>query len=211
MFYLRINKIKIRNNRELLGKAEVQFMSFVTRGESDFPMLQEFFDTNDEQKKKEVVKQAMEKVISSRIMVPIQKVKDGQEVFFGDTGYVVHKSEDTPEDLNWMLLAIELDKKTRDNSKLVSEVLTNDNISSAITAISTLAGLANPVAAAITSISAIVSKAVIKISQNKKDDQVGLLLTSFIQKEHYPHGTRDKQDVPDLTNNMFVDYTIFAY
>jgi flagellar protein FlgJ len=29
--------------------------------------------------------------------------------------------------------------------------------------------------------------------------------------EHYPHGTRDRQDVPDTTGNILVDYTLFGF
>ena len=100
MFYVRINKVKILNNREMLGKGEIQLMSFVTKGKSDFPMLEDFFNTNSSRAKRKFVKQAIEKVISSRILIPIQKFKDNQEIFFGDTGYIVYQSDTIPEDLN---------------------------------------------------------------------------------------------------------------
>jgi hypothetical protein len=32
-----------------------------------------------------------------------------------------------------------------------------------------------------------------------------------IDAEHYPHGTRDKEDVPDTTGNIRVDYTVFGF
>lgn len=211
MFYLRLNKVKILNNREMLGKAEIQFMSFVTNGESDFPMLDDFFKTNDEQAKKELVKKAIEQVVSSRILMPIQKFKDNQVVYFGDTGYIVYKSEKIPEDLNWMFLAIELDKNTRTNAELANSILTDDNISTAVDSISTLASVASPVAGAITKLVTFAAKAITDILKNNKDDQAGLFIASYIQKEHYPHGKRDKEDVPDLTSNMFIDYTIFGY
>lgn len=211
MFYLRLNKVKILNNREMLGKAEIQFMSFVIEGENDFPMLADFFTTNDDSIKNELVKQAVEKVVSSRITMPIQKFKDNQQVYFGDTGYIVHKSDTIPKDLNWMFLAIELDGKTRSNAKLVSSILTDDNISTIVDSISTLASVTNPVAGAITKLVTLIAKATTEVFKNDRDDQAGLFLTSFIEREHYPFGKRDREDVPDLTANMFLDYTIFGY
>lgn len=211
MFYLRINKVKIFNNRELFGKAEIQFMSFVTNGESDFPMLEDFFNTNDADVKKELIKQAISKVLSSRIIMPIQKFKDNQEVFFGDTGFILHKSETIPKDLNWMFLAVELDSPSRDNAALIGSILTDENISTVTNSITTLAGIANPIATAITQLSTFVAGAVTQVFKNNKDDQAGLFLTSFIEKIHYPNGKREKEDARDLTDNMLVDYTIFAF
>lgn len=211
MFYLRLNKIKILNNREMLGKGEIQIMSFVTKGESDFPMLQHFFDSNDDHDKRELIKQAVTKVVSSRIVTPIHKVKDNQSLYFGDTGYIVHKSDETPSDLNWMLLAIELDNNTRDNAELLSNILTDDNISTIVNTVSTLASISNPVASAITKLVTLVAKQLTEVFKNDKDDQAGLYISSFIKEADYPNGKRDKQDVPDLSANMFLDYTIFAY
>lgn len=211
MFYLRLNKVKIRNNRELLGKAEIQIMSFVTSGESDFPMLDDFFKTNDEAEKKELIKQAVTKVVGSRIMPTMQKIKDRQTIYFGDTGYIVYKSEAIPTELNWMLLAVESDGKTRSNAQLLSSVLTDKNVTSMVGAIASLASLSNPVTAAITTLSTIVAGSLTKIFKDDRDDQVGLLLTSFIEKKDYPFGKMDKQDVVDTTNNMFVDFTVFSY
>jgi len=211
MFYLRLNKVKIRNNYKLLGKADVKIMSFITLGDSDFPMLDDFYNTNDDNLKKELVKQAVTKVLSSRIMPVIQKIKDNQTIFFGDSGYNVLVSETTPTDLNWMLMAIKSNKKTRDNAELAKAILTDTTISSIVGAIATLASLSNPVTAAITALSSIVADALIEIYSNDKDKQLGLLLTSFTQNEHYPHGKRDVQNTSDTTGNMHIDYTIFAF
>lgn len=71
MFYLRLNKIRIFNNYRLLGSSDLQLMSFVTMGEADFPMLNEFYRTSDAAVKKELIAQAVNKVLSSRIMPQI--------------------------------------------------------------------------------------------------------------------------------------------
>lgn len=211
MFYLRINKVKILNNREMLGKGEIQLMSFVTKGESDFPMLEGFFKTNHSALRRDLVIQAVGKVVSSRIIMPIQKFKDNQEIFFGDSGYIVYRSEEIPEDLNWIFLAIELDHRTRDNAELTSLLVTENNITNIVDSIASLSNSENPVVHAITKLTTFIAKAITEIFKSDRDDQAGLFLTSFIKKEHYPNGKRDKKNVPDLTSNMLIDYTIFAY
>jgi hypothetical protein len=211
MFYFRLNKVKILNNRALLGKGDIQFISFVNPGESDFPMLNDFFQENDETKKMELIKQAITKVLSSRVMPEIQRIKDNQAIYFGDTGYILYKSATIPTDLNWMLLAIKSNKRVRDNAKLAEKILIQQNITSVVRTIASLASLSNPVSAAITTLSSIVADTLIEVYKNKKDKQLGLLLTSFIDKEHYPNGKRDKENVVDSTGNMFIDYTIFGY
>ena len=150
-------------------------------------------------------------MISSRILIPIQKFKDNQEIFFGDTGYIVYQSDTIPEDLNWMFLAIELDQKTRSNAELLSLVLADNTISDVIDSIINIAGVENSLMNAITKLTTFIAKSVTEILKHDRDDQAGLFLTSFIRKEDYPFGKRDKKNVPDLTANMFIDYTIFGY
>ncbi len=45
----------------------------------------------------------------------------------------------------------------------------------------------------------------------RKDDLAGLLYMSLNRREHYPHGERKRDDVPDLTGNMLVDYSLFGF
>jgi hypothetical protein len=172
MFYLRLNKVKILKKREFLGRAEIQFMSFVTSGESDFPMLDDFFTSNDAEVKNELIKQAVSKIVSSRVMPQIQKIRNRQAITFGNNGYIVYKSEQIPQDFNWMLMAIESDGKTRSNAELLSGILTEKNITSIAGALATLASLSNPVSAAITTLSTIVAQSLTTIFKNDKDDQV---------------------------------------
>ncbi len=211
MFYLRLNKIRIFNNYTLLGPSNLQLMSFVTMGEADFPMLDEFYRTSDAAVKKELVARAVAKVISSRIMPQIQRVKDNQIIYFGDTGYNVFVNESIPQDLNWMLLAIKSNQKMVDNAKLASQILTEQNLNTFVGALAVLSGMASPVTAAVSTLTTLVAQSVLKVCANAKDHQLGLLLTSFVRQEHYPNGKRDAQNVPDATGNMRVDYTIFGF
>ena len=211
MFYLRLNKIRIFNNYRLLGSSDLQLMSFVTMGEADFPMLNEFYRTSDAAVKKELVAQAVNKVLSSRIMPQIQRIKDNQVIYFGDTGYNVFVNDTIPQDLNWMLLAIKSNQQLVDNATLAREILTEQNLNSLVATIAMLSGVASPVTAAVSTLTLLVAQSVLKVCTNAKDHQLGLLLTSFVRQEHYPNGKRDAQDVPDATGNMKVDYTIFGF
>jgi hypothetical protein len=211
MFYLRLNKVRIFNNYTLLGTSNVQLMSFVTKGDADFPMLSDFFHTSDELQKKQMVMAAATKVISSRLMPEIQRVKDNQIIYFGDTGYNVMVSETIPDNLNWMLLVAKSNRKTVETATLLQGVLTEKNLSTFVGALAVLASDLNPVSAAISTLTTLVAQSVLKIMQNTHDRELGLLLTSFNRAEHYPNGLRNREDVPDATGNMRIDYTIFGY
>ena len=211
MFYLRLNKLRIYSNGTLLGMSDVQLMSFVTLGEADFPMLTEFFRTNDVNVKRELVSQAVARVVSSRVMPQIQRVKDHQLIYFGDTGYNVFVSDTIPDNINWMLLAVKSNQQTVDNVVLLSEILTEKNLSTMIATIGLLSGVASPITAAVSTLTTLVAESILKLCAHTKDKQLGLLLTSFTRQEHYRFGKRDAQNVPDATGNMKVDYTIFGF
>lgn len=211
MFYVRLNRLRIIKNGDLIGKGEIQFMSFINQSSDSFPNLNEFFETNDEARKKEIIKDSVSNVIQSRILMTINKVKDKSLITFGDTGYIVFKDEKIPKDFSWQIIGVELDKKTRDNAGLIKAVLTDSNINVITKGIEVLAKTTNPISGAVVELSKLVIGIILDIAKNKKDDQVGYYLSSFIEKLDYPNGIRDRQDVPDLTGNMFVDYSIFGY
>jgi len=211
MFYLRLNKLRIIQNGVILGTSEIQLMSFVTLGDTDFPMLDQFYSEIDDQKKRELVAMAVTKVISSRVMPQIQRIKDNQAVYFGDTGYNVFVAQEIPQDLNWLLLAIRSNQKMIDNATLLTQVLTEKNLGSMVGALGALAGMSNPVTMAVTTLSTIIAESVLQLCANAKDHQLGLFLSSYVRQEHYPNGKRDAQNVNDTTGNMLVDYTIFGF
>lgn len=211
MFYLRLNKLRIFSNGTLLGPCDLQLMSFVTLGEADFPMLNDFYRTSDIEQKKELVAQAVTRVVSSRVLPQIQRVKDHQLIYFGDTGYNVFVSDTIPENLNWMLLAMKTSQPVIDNAALLSQILTGPNITKLVGTIGMLACAASPVTAAVSTLTTLVAESILKICINSHDRQLGMLLTSFTRQEHYPYGKRDMQNVPDATGNMKVDYTIFGF
>ena len=212
MFYLKLNKIKILNNRELLGKAEVQIMSFITTGNEQLPQLQNLLETTDQSVRGELIKSAVATVLSWRILTPAYKIRDNHQLFFGDAGFVVYKSKQIPEDLNWQLIAVELDGRTRENAELAESILSkNNNLDKILNGLLALAGESNPIPAVVKLIVGMVGQSLPKVLKRDKDDQIGLFITSLNRREHYQHGLRDKQDVPDLSGNMFIDYSIFGF
>ena len=55
-----------------------------------------------------------------------------------------------------------------------------------------------------------VSRAIPQVLVRNRDDQVGLYYMSLNRMEHYPNGERKRDNVPDLSNNVRVDYSIFG-
>ena len=73
------------------------------------------------------------------------------------------------------------------------------------------AAASNPSYVAAVGIGKHVVKMLAERRQSNKDDIIGVLYTSLNRREHYPHGERKRDDVPDLTNNMFIDYSMFGF
>jgi len=72
------------------------------------------------------------------------------------------------------------------------------------------AASANPSYAAAVGIGKFVTKTIADQRRKNQDDMIGILYTSLNRHEHYPYAERKRDNVPDLTNNMFVDYSIFG-
>ncbi len=219
MFFFRINKIKIFDNHSskflgIFGKdlAEVQLLSFVNTDLSGFlPNLDELIQSNSEERKNEILEDMVRQVVSSRIITPIENVKDNHQLTFGDTGYVLFQSKQIPDFFDWQLIVLESDKNIRDTGKIVESVLNSSDLSSLTSTITGLLKLTNPAVAATSVISKFVLQNIAQNAKANKDDMIGFLLMSLNRQEHYLHGERKKDDVSDLTNNMLVDYSIFAF
>jgi hypothetical protein len=217
MFYFRINKLRIFDNREsgfLFFKknlAQVKLISFVNT-EADFPVLDSWVAETDQAKKKNLLAEAIQKVSSTRILTEIDNVKDDAILTFGDTGYVLYQTEKIPKDFNWCFLAVEGDDNVRkigDGIKTIVNHSEFDNFASNVAILASSA--ANPAFAAGVAVSKFIINVSADIIKNNKDDQLGILYMSLNRKEHYLHGERKKDDVPDLSGNMFIDYSIFAF
>jgi hypothetical protein len=99
MFYFRINKLKINDNHEspkflLIGPdiAQIKLFSFITTADISIPDIDELLSSTKEAKKRELCKNAVLQVVASRIFTTIDNVKDNSVMTFGDTGYVLYRS-----------------------------------------------------------------------------------------------------------------------
>jgi hypothetical protein len=216
MFVFRLNKVKIFDNRANFLffdlAADVKIFSFVKTSDSDFFDLTELLHEPNQAKKLQLLKEATLNVVSSRVISEIQYVMDNHLFYFGDTGYVLHRSDTIPESFDWNFLAVRSKRTAQEIGQKMEDIINDDEFDSFGTNLLTILVTAvNPAALAYTAISKFILKIVAKNLKQANDDQIGLLYTSFTRKEHYPHGMRDKQDVQDLTNNMRIDYTIFGY
>ena len=220
MFYFRINKLKIIDNREsgflffTRDRAEVKLLSFITTGNTDLPELAHLMSAKSDDEKRSIIKETVKRCISRRTFVEIQNVRDNQTLFFGDTGYVLYQSETIPDDFNWIFLAVESDKETRDFGQFLDDIVEGEDFSSfsqGLLDILSETASTNPAYAAGLSIAKFVTGILATVLKNDKDDLIGVLYTSLNRREHYPNCERKKDDVPDITHNMLMDYTIFGY
>lgn len=226
MFFFRINKIKITDNmtgKGFLGlgedRATVQIWSLITTDNKSLPDCGPLISTSaNAEEKEKVVKEILDNVVASRRLTPIDNVRDNYTATFGDTGFVLYQDDGIPENFNWQMLAIKLNDQTRDIGKTMQDVVNHKDFKTFSTDslpkfLGTL-GTTNPTIIAVTAameVGKFVVDVVGGILKNKKDKQLGLLYMSLNRQEHYLHGKRDSQDVRDLTGNMSVDYSIFAF
>ena len=209
-FVFRLNKIRILNNREW-GKGEIKILSFVTGGDEGLPVLDTLQAANGDAEKKKIITAATQSVLSARALMEIDNIKDGHQMYFGDTGYALYRADKIPVSFNWSLLAFESDRDVRQLGQDIDNVISIPEFDGFASNVLLLAGAAaNPAAAAGVAIAKFVFGVVANQMSKNKDDQIGILYQSFNKFEHYPHGERKKDDVPDLSNNMLVDYSIFG-
>jgi hypothetical protein len=229
MFYTRINKIKVFDNREgFLGlfnkSAEMRIYSYV-RASNVFPTLSapdystgiavsELLDLPDEAARKQrlldaVLAEASHLAQSSSL--EINGVKDNQSMLFGDSGLVIFSSEHIPEKIDVQLWVIESDSDVRNFAIEADKVLDSDAFKGLYAAVEATLAITNPVLSGVIAVAGVVVNIVRKKLRENKDDLVGYWQASFNRAEHYPHGVRDKQDVYDTTGNILVDYTLFGY
>lgn len=220
MFYFRINRLKIVDNREerqilrIFGtdQAEVKLNSFITTDETRLPDMDELLSTTDRQRQKELFTSAATNYLDARILTTIQHVSDNHVMTFGDTGYVLYQSERIPNDFNWTLLAIESDCDVRELGQQIHSAVHDRKFDHVISRTLALAATsANPPYAAAVGIGKFVTKTIAEQRRSNQDDMIGVIYTSLNRHEHYPHGERKRDNIPDLTNNMFVDYSLFGF
>ena len=125
---------------------------------------------------------------------------------------MVYQSDKIPADFNWCFVAIEDDGDVRNVGTSIDEVLKNPGFDSFTSNLAVLVGAAaNPAYTAGVVVAKFVAEVVARNLKEKKDDLAGLLYMSLNRREHYPHGERKRDKVPDLTGNMIIDYSLFGF
>ena len=209
-FVFRLNKLKILNNREW-GPGELKLLSFVTGQDVNLPVLDDLQRTTDEERKKKLIQAAAQSVLSSKVLMQLDNVKDGHLMTFGDTGYALYTANKIPVSFNWSLMLFEIDEDINNLGRKVDGVISAPEFDGFVGNVLILASAAaNPAAAAGVAIAKCIFGLVADTMIENKDDQIGLAYQSFNRFEHYPHGERKRDDVPDLSNNIRIDYSIFG-
>ncbi|MGD2151103.1 MAG: hypothetical protein PVJ20_03890 [Desulfobacterales bacterium] len=209
-FVFRLNKLKILNNREW-GPGELKLLSFVTGQDVNLPVLDDLQRITDEERKKKIIQAAAQSVLSSKVLMQLDNVKDGHLMTFGDTGYALYTANKIPLSFNWSLMMFEIDEDINNLGRRVDGVISAPEFDGFVANVLILASAsANPAAAAGVAIAKYIFGLVADTMIENKDDQIGLAYQSFNMFEHYPHGERKRDDVPDLSNNIRIDYSIFG-
>ncbi|MBN2758750.1 MAG: hypothetical protein JXR51_16410 [Bacteroidales bacterium] len=220
MFFFRINKLKIIDNKEMpsfLGIfgpdiAQVKLISFVTTDQMSLPDMTEFLKTKDPIVKKNILKVAVTQVVDARILTMVENVKDNHLMYFGDTGYVLYKSKIIPDHFDWQLVVYESDMAIRDTAMMIEDIVNDEEFDEFSDNLLKLISKAkNPGYMAAVAIGKFASKVTLKVASKNKDDMIGIVYMSLNRWEHYPFGERKKDDMPDMTNNMLIDYSIFGF
>jgi hypothetical protein len=213
MFFARINKIKVFDNKEAdflgLNRAELKIYSFAT--EQTSPLTLGDLHELSEEERKAILMQAVIDATHQFQFLEIGNVKDNQSLFFGEAGILAYRSERIPEQLNLQLWVIESDQKERQFFVDADDVLNSEAFQGLFTSITTALTVANPLLGTAIAVTRVVANLIQKKLKTNKDDLVGYWQMQLSRAEHYPHGTREKQDSPDTTGNILVDYTLFAY
>jgi hypothetical protein len=217
MFYFRLDRIFIKDNGvnrwiNKLDKANIHIYSFITSGNNPLPALKNFTAAKNEEERMAIIKSAVGEVIASRVLTPIENIKDDHELIFGDTGMVLYTDTKIPDDFNWQMVVIGSKEKARTNAQMLKDVLEHESFDGFAKNILLLTKAStNPLSFIGVEIGKYLATFILNVYANKSDDQLGIVYQSWNRLEHYPHGKRFKDGVMDLTKNMSYDYSMFAF
>ena len=228
MFFARINKIKVFDNREgFLGlfnrRAEMRIYTYVkspatpegkNQGSSSLLSIADLVDLRDEAARKQKLLDAVLAEaghIAQSAFIEVNGVKDNQTLLFGDAGLVIFSTGNIPDRLDIQLWMIESDEDLRNFAIDADKVLDSDAFKMLFAAVEATLVVTNPIVSGVIAVGGVVISILRKKLRENKDDLVGYWQASLNRLEHFPHGMRDKQDVYDTTGNIMVDYTLFGY
>jgi hypothetical protein len=136
---------------------------------------------------------------SQSYSLEINGVKDNQSLLFGKSGLVIYQSNRIPDQLDVQLWVIESDSDVRGFSVDADTVLESEAFRRLLGALKVASTVTGPILSSVISIGGVVTQLLRKKLIANRDDLVGYWQASLNQEKHYPHGMRDRQDVPDTT------------
>lgn len=209
-FAFRINRLRIFKNREW-GAGELKMISFVSTGDEAPSALDGLLQTSDPEAKRKILRDASRQMLSVKEFIQVDEIRDGHVLTFGDSGYALYTAMRIPVSLNWTFLILESDEDVVELGRRIDTVVDGKDFDTfATSALALLATAVTPQLTAAAAIAKFVSRAIPQVLVRNRDDQVGLYYLSLNRMEHYPNGERKRDDVPDLSNNVRVDYSIFG-
>jgi hypothetical protein len=230
MFYVRINKMKVFDNREgFLGlfnrSAEMRIYSYVSNPagtaehvlENGRPVpslsVSDLLNLDENGRRDKLLDQVLAEtgMLAQSNYLEINGVKDNQTLLFGDAGMAIYSSEHIPDALDIRLWVIESDADVRNFALEADRVLDSDAFKGVFAAAETALAVEDPVLSGVIAVGGVVIDLLRRRLRANKDDLVGYWQVSLNRAEHYPHGARDRQDVYDTTGNILIDYTLFGF
>jgi hypothetical protein len=223
MFYARINKIKVFDNREgFLGlfnrTAEMRIYTYVSAPSpleaGEFISPAQLLELPSEADRKQRLLEAVlaeSKHFAQSASLEINGVKDNQTLLFGEAGLVIYTAEKIPEQLNIQLWVIESDEDIRRIALDADTVLDSDAFKALVTATELALAVSNPILTASIAVGKTLASLLRQKLRTNKDDLVGYWQSALFRDQDYPHGSRDRQDVYDTTGNILIDYTLFGF
>jgi hypothetical protein len=224
MFFVRINKIRIFSNREgflgLFDRAEVRVYGLAGRPDAVVKvqdLITELSQLSDDKKEEALQKKLLDAVkaeaknLQLLQMLPIRGVRDNQVLTFGDEGILLYKSDTTPDELAMHIWLVESDTNIRDFALTTDEILKSTEFRSLLTTGMAALAITNPLVMATITLTGLTFRLLLKkaLAANR-NDLIGYWHETLNRAEHYPHGIRNREDMPDTTRNMLVDYTLFS-
>jgi hypothetical protein len=229
MFYTRINQIKVFNNREgflgLFNRAELRIYSHATGYSLEFdpsvphvppipPLtLADLIDLDDSARRQKLLDSVLSEAgyFAQSHSLEINGVKDNRTLTFDEAGLVLYQSETIPDSLNLQVWVIESDEDVRKFALDAEKVMQSDAFLGLVASVGAVLAVTNPFLTGAIGVGGVVLSLLRQKLKANRDDLVGYWQATLNRTEHYPHGTRDRQDVYDSTGNIQLDYTLFGF
>jgi hypothetical protein len=227
VFYARINKIKVFNNREgflgLFNRAEMRIYSYVAAGFAPVGAVPDvgavsvttadLLALTPDQRREKLLDAVLTEAgrFAQSYSLAVDRVRDNQSLTFGEAGILVYQRDAIPDTLDMQLWVIESDEDVRTFTLEADKVVDSDAFKGLLIAVEAALTVTNPMLSGIIGVTAVVTNLLRQKLRANRDDLAGYWQLNLNRQEHYPHGARDRQDTPDTTGNIRVVYTVIGY